>query len=68
MNKIINRAAGVSALVLIAASNAHAALDVTAATTAIADTGTALVAVVGALLTMYIGVWGLKKVVAFFRG
>jgi Inovirus Coat protein B len=68
MNKMFTRVSAVSAAALIGASNAHAALDVTAATTAIADTGVALVAVVGALLTMYIGVWGLKKVVAFFRG
>lgn len=45
---------------------AHAAIDVTAATTGISDAQTALLAVLAAMLTMAVAVWGVRKVVRFF--
>ena len=58
----------VVATTVVASVSAHAAdgaIDVTAATTGIAAAGTAILAVIGALLTMSIGIFGLKKVQAF---
>jgi hypothetical protein len=73
MNKFLSRAkslavrAGVpaSALVLMA-QNAHAAIDTTAATAGITDASTAVLAVIAAMITMAVAVWGVKKVLKFF--
>jgi hypothetical protein len=46
----------------------HAAIDTTAALAGITDAQTALLAVLGGVLTLGIAVWGLRKVVKFFRG
>lgn len=50
--------------VLAGASNA--AIDVTAATTGISDAQTAVLAVLAAMLTMGVAVWGVRKVLRFF--
>ena len=73
-NKIVTRintlarqaaipAATVAALV---ATSAHAAIDVTAATTGITDASTAVLAVIGALITMAVAIWGVRKVLKMF--
>ncbi|MBX9935729.1 MAG: major capsid protein [Burkholderiaceae bacterium] len=60
---------GISSAAIVAAlsaSSAHAALDVTAATTAVSDAQTAMLAVLAAILTLTVGVWGLRKVIGMF--
>lgn len=56
---------GFSALVSQAA---HAAIDTSAATTGITEASTAVLAVIAAMITMAVAVWGVKKVLKFFRG
>jgi hypothetical protein len=56
--------AGLSALVL--SQGAFAAIDITAATTGISDASTAVLAVIAAMITMAVAVWGVKKVLRFF--
>jgi hypothetical protein len=46
----------------------HAAIDTAPALAGIADAQTALLAILGGVLTLGIAVWGLRKVVKFFRG
>lgn len=46
----------------------HAAIDTTAALAGITDAQTALLAILGGMLTLGIAVWGLRKVVRFFGG
>jgi hypothetical protein len=53
-------------LALGAALPAHAAIDVTAATAGITDAQTAVLAVIAAMITMGVAVWGVKKVLKFF--
>lgn len=50
----------------IGALPSHAAIDVTAATTGITDASTAVLAVIAAMITMAVAVWGVKKVLKFF--
>lgn len=52
--------------VALSAGSAHAALDVTAATTAVSDAQTAMLAVLGAMLTLAVAVWGLRRVIRMF--
>jgi len=66
MNKI-SKFAGL-ALVGVVASPAFAAIDVTAATTGITDASTAVLAVLGAMITMGAAVFGLKKVKRLIGG
>lgn len=54
--------AGASLLPLLS----HAAIDTTAATTGITDVQTALLAVIAAVTTMVIAIWGAVKVFRFF--
>lgn len=54
------RLTALSAVVL--ASQAHAAVDVTAATAGIADAQTAVLAVLGVMITMAAAVFGVRKV------
>jgi hypothetical protein len=44
----------------------HAAIDTTAATGGITDAQTAVLAVIAAMITMAVAVWGTKKVLRFF--
>jgi hypothetical protein len=62
MNKFARRLALVAAPVALMAAQAHAAIDVTTATGGIADASTAVVTVLGAMITMGAAVFGLKKV------
>jgi len=69
MNKALFARLGVvsgSALLLV--GQAHAALDVTAATTGITDATTAVVAVLGAMIVMGAAFFGLKKIKALIGG
>lgn len=61
MNKnIIRGLAAVGAVTLATAS--HAAIDVTTATTGITDAQTAVITVIGAMITFAAARYGLKKV------
>jgi hypothetical protein len=51
-----------SSLALALMSSAHAAIDVTGATAGIADAQTAVLAVLGTMITMAAAVYGVKKV------
>ena len=66
--KFSARLAVVAAPVLLIASQAHAALDVTTATTAISDATTAVVVVLGAMITMGGAFFGLKKIKRLIGG
>jgi hypothetical protein len=68
MNKSFLRVGGVVASLGLLASSAHAALDVTAATTGITDATTAVVAVLGAMIVMGAAFFGLKKIKALIGG
>jgi hypothetical protein len=70
MKKFVRSASIASVLgaLLMAASSANAAIDTTAALAGITDAQTALLAVLGGVLTLGIAVWGTRKVVKFFRG
>lgn len=48
-----------------AAAQAQAAIDITTATTGIADAGVALLALVGALMALSVSIFGIVKVYAF---
>lgn len=63
MNKFIR--SGLITAGVLAATASHAALDVTAATTAIGDIGPAIAAVFGALIVVYGAAKGYKFVLAF---
>jgi len=69
MNKIV-RFLGVGSLagLLMASQAANAALDITAATTGITDALTAVVAVLGAMITMGAAFFGLRKVKKLIGG
>lgn len=64
MNKTIARvsAAGLA----LASVSSFAAIDVAAATTGITDASTAVLAVLAAMTTFAVGVWGVKKVLRMF--
>lgn len=47
---------------------AHAAIDTTAALAGVTDAQTAILAVLGGMITLGIAVWGTKKVLKYFRG
>ena len=49
---------------LVLSQGAHAAIDVTAATTGIADAQTAVLAVLAAMITMAAAVYGVNKVLS----
>jgi hypothetical protein len=74
MQKLIQRFGAIRRAVLLPVAGAatvlalpaHAAIDVSAATSGIADAQTALLAVLAAMLTLGVAVWGVKKVVRFF--
>jgi hypothetical protein len=70
MNKTVYRAPAlvVGSGLLALSTLSSAAIDVTAATTGIADASTAVLAVIAAMITMGVAVWGVKKVLRFFRG
>jgi hypothetical protein len=51
---------------LVVSTGANAAIDITAATTGITDASTAVLAVIAAMITMAVAVWGVKKVLKFF--
>lgn len=61
------QAAGVTGLMALGltAQQAQAAIDVTAATTGIADAATALGLVIAALMTLSVGIFGVTKVYRF---
>lgn len=61
---IVRGLVAAGALTLAGASNA--ALDITAASTAVGDASTAVLAVIALILTMTAGLWAMKKVVALF--
>ena len=52
--------------VVLASSPALAAIDVTAATTGIADAQTAVLAVLGTLFGFILAVWGIRRVMRLF--
>lgn len=56
----------VASLFGLLAGSANAAIDTTAATTAITDYQTAGLAVLSALLTAVVAIWGTRKVMHFF--
>lgn len=58
--------AGFGALVM--SSGAHAAIDITAATTGISDAQTAVLGVLAAMITMAAAVYGVKKVLHLLGG
>lgn len=63
--QVLARRAGVSLAAfgaLVLSSGAHAAIDVTAATTGISDAQTAVLSVLAAMITMAAAVFGVKKV------
>ncbi len=61
MNKNIQR--GLLAVgALVAAGSANAAIDITTATAGISDAQTAVIAVLGLMITMAAAVFGLRKV------
>jgi len=67
MQKFFSRALPVIVLGAGASLPAFAAIDVTAATDGIADAQTAVLAVLAAMLTMLVAVWGVRRVLRFFR-
>lgn len=69
MKKVLfARLALVAAPVLFVASQAHAAMDTTAATAGISDATTGLLVVIGGMTTMAIAIWGARKLSKFFGG
>jgi uncharacterized membrane protein YdbT with pleckstrin-like domain len=62
------RSAGIplAAVFALAAGQAQAAIDITAATAGITDASTAVLGVIAAMITMAVAVWGVKKVLRFF--
>jgi hypothetical protein len=50
---------------LIAMNAAHAAIDISGATTGITEAQTAILAIIGALLAMSVAIFGIVKVYAF---
>jgi hypothetical protein len=68
MNKNTLRAlAIVAGSAVLAAGSAHAAIDTTAALAGVTEAQTAVLAVIGGMITMAIAVFGLKKVWSMFR-
>jgi protein-L-isoaspartate O-methyltransferase len=63
MNKIVALRVAAGSLALAAASS-FAAIDVTAATTGVTDAQTAVLAVMGVMITMAAAIYGVKKVLA----
>lgn len=53
---------------LVLSSGAHAAIDVSAATTGITDAQTAVLAVLAAMITMAAAIFGVKKVLHLLGG
>lgn len=67
MNKNIQR--GLLAVgVLASVGAANAAVDITAATTGIGDAQTAVLAVLGTMITMAAAIFGVRKVLKFLGG
>lgn len=62
MSANVSRLFLLGVLVLASAGSAMAATDVTAATTGIADAQTAVLSVLGAMVTMAAAVFGVRKV------
>lgn len=60
--------AGAVPAFLLLASQAHAAIDVTTATTGITDAQTAVTTVIGAMITFAAAIFGLKKVLHLLGG
>jgi hypothetical protein len=58
----------VALLFSVGAMSANAAIDVTAATTGIADAATALGLIIAALMTLSVGIFGVVKVYKFISG
>ncbi len=55
-------------MLLAMVPSAFAVIDISAATTGISDASVALLAVLAAMIVMAAAVWGVRKVVQFFRG
>lgn len=55
------------AAALVGSTAANAAIDVTAVTTGITDASVALVAVIGALMALSVGIFGISKVYGFIK-
>lgn len=53
---------------LVLSSGAHAAVDITAATTGISDAQTAVLGVLAAMITMAAAIFGVKKVLRLLGG
>lgn len=51
----------------LASLSSSAAIDVTAATGGVADVGVAMLAVIAAMITVALAVYGVKKVLKFFK-
>lgn len=71
MNKLqtlrVYRAPLAAGALSVLAGASNAAIDVTAATAGITDAQTAVLAVLAAMITMGVAVWGVRKVLKFFR-
>lgn len=64
-NNLASVAAVMAVVALAASGSAQAAIDVTEVSGAITDASTALMSVVGALLTLSVGIFGVTKVYRF---
>lgn len=58
---------GAAAVTLVAATSAHAVIDITAVTGGITDASVALVAIIGALMALSVGIFGIAKVYGFIK-
>lgn len=67
MNKNVQKGLVAAGAVIAAGSASAAGIDVTAVTTGITDASTALLAVVGALMSLSVGLFGITKVYAFIK-
>lgn len=69
MQKYLKTVAPVIALGVLSLTtqSSFAAIDVTAATTGIGEAATALASVIGALLALSVGLFGVAKVYAFIK-
>lgn len=56
-----------SIAVLLAAGQAHAVIDITAATAGVSDAGVALLALLGAMIALSASIFGVGKVYSFLR-
>lgn len=67
MNKNVQKGLVAAGAVIAAGSASAAGIDVTAVTAGIADASTALQTVVGALMSLSVGLFGISKVYAFIK-